>query len=141
MKHPKRAVIALSLACALVSGAVVTPIAAAAEGRGVTKASTKTTKAIMGDLGISVPIKCVSAYRSNSKKKFALYGAAAGVSSDCIRYIGEGGSVVVKKKGKTWIALPLGGTGIPCPELKRQFRDSRVPLSVFKDFRTIGICG
>ena len=123
---------ALALGAVAALGAQGAALAASA---GVVDASSKTVKAMAKDMGLVVPARCVVAEQARSDHTWAAYSVRSG--SGCNP--GDGYSVAHRSNGM-WMALPIGGSYVPCSDLKAKLADAGAPNSVFRDFRAGKFC-
>lgn len=102
---------------------------------GLVKASGQTVRGIVGDIGLSVPARCVVAEQARSNRAWGLYSLRSGGGCNPVD-----GYTVIHRSGGSWKALPLGGSSVPCSALKAGLADADAPASVFRDFKAGGAC-
>jgi hypothetical protein len=114
---------------------VAGPGLAAAGSPGMVDSSGKTVKALVKDLGLTVPARCVVAQQTRSDRSWAAYSLKSGPGCNP----GEG-YAVVQRSGGTWNALPIGGSYVTCSDLKSKLTKAGAPTSVFRDFKAGQYC-
>lgn len=134
MRHARfgGVVAALAIGAAVITGAPTVAVAASA---GMVDSSGKTVKAIVKDLGLTVPARCVVAQQARSKRSWAAYSLTTGTGCNP----GDG-YTVVQRSGKKWKALPIGGSYVPCSYLKSKLAKAGAPKSVYRDFKAGKYC-
>lgn len=122
----------LAAALVLAGGAAVQ-----ASPAGVVKASPRVVAEMVKDMGATNPAKCQAADLARSDRTWAAFSLANPLPAGCSVY--DGYSVVHKVKGK-WKSLPIGGSGVPCPDFKKSLKKAGAPASVYRDFKAGGYC-
>ncbi len=134
MRHRKLGAVgfALALGTAMALGL---PGGAVAASSGMVPASGKTVKAMVKDMGLQVPAKCLSAKQARSNRSWAAISGKSGPGCNP----GDGYSVAQRANGK-WKALPIGGSYVTCSDLKSKLAKAGAPKSVFRDFKAAKFC-
>jgi hypothetical protein len=114
--------LALGLGIALsASLAVGVSTPALAKDRSTVKASTGEVKALIVDLGLIVPAKCLSVRLVRADKRWGSYSGRSPRPSGCME-LGDDPSIIVKKSG-TWMVLPLMND-TSCEQAKAMMRQN-----------------
>ena len=109
--------------------------AALAAPTGLVDAASKTVKAMVKDIGLVVPARCVVAEQARSDRTWAAYSAKS--ARNCNP--GDGYTVAHRSNG-VWKALPIGGSSGTCSDLKAKLADAGAPNAVYRDFRAGKLC-
>ena len=127
---------AAMVTCAVgVSLALGMPGVGLAESPGMVKASHRTVKEVIADIGLSVPPRCIAAKQTRSDRAWGTYTLK--YRSGCPT---SEGYTVIHRSGGSWRALPLGGSSVPCSYLKQGLSKADAPSSVFRDLKAAGAC-